>query len=236
MLLFLIRHGDPIYDPDSLTPLGKKQAEAVAKRLSLYGIDCVFTSTSNRAIETAIPLCEWLGIESVALDFCNESHGWRDFTIVRNGKRDWMSNDNECKALFVSDEIRKLDKEWYTHPAFADTGCKEGIEFINAKTDEFLGGLGYIHDREKNVFHCEKPNDERVALFAHGGFTMSFLSAVLDIPYPMVCTHFAVNHSAITVIKFENKETLLPKVLTLSNDSHLYREGLPTTDGNYLYF
>ena len=37
MLLFLIRHGDPIYDPDSLTPLGKKQAEAVAKRLALYG-------------------------------------------------------------------------------------------------------------------------------------------------------------------------------------------------------
>ena len=33
MLLFYIRHGDPVYDPDSLTPLGLKQAEAVAKRL-----------------------------------------------------------------------------------------------------------------------------------------------------------------------------------------------------------
>ena len=43
MLLFLIRHGDPIYEPDSLTPLGKKQAEALAKRLALYGIDRVFT-------------------------------------------------------------------------------------------------------------------------------------------------------------------------------------------------
>ena len=26
MLLFVVRHGDPIYDPDSLTPLGKLQA------------------------------------------------------------------------------------------------------------------------------------------------------------------------------------------------------------------
>lgn len=33
MLLFYIRHGDPIYIPDSLTDLGKRQAEAVARRL-----------------------------------------------------------------------------------------------------------------------------------------------------------------------------------------------------------
>ena len=235
MLLFLIRHGAPIYDPDSLTPLGKKQAEAVAKRLAVYGIDRVFTSTSNRAIETAIPTCEFFGLESVALDFCNENHGWRDFTIVRNGKRDWMLVDDECKELFVSNEVRKLDKEWYDHPGFASTNCKKGMEFINTKTDEFFADLGYIHDRENNVFHCEKPNNERVALFAHASFSMAFLSAVLDIPYPMVCTHFAANHTGITVIRFDNKETLIPKVLTLSNDAHLYREGLPTTDENYIH-
>ena len=39
MLFFYIRHGIPIYDPDSLTELGKKQADALAKRLSIYGID-----------------------------------------------------------------------------------------------------------------------------------------------------------------------------------------------------
>ena len=33
MLLFYIRHGDPIYNPDSLTPLGERQAEAVAQGL-----------------------------------------------------------------------------------------------------------------------------------------------------------------------------------------------------------
>ena len=34
MLLFFIRHGDPIYNPDSLTDLGKKQAEALVKRMA----------------------------------------------------------------------------------------------------------------------------------------------------------------------------------------------------------
>ena len=31
MLLFCVRHGDPIYDQDSLTPLGHRQAQAVSK-------------------------------------------------------------------------------------------------------------------------------------------------------------------------------------------------------------
>ena len=31
MLLFFIRHGDPNYFPDQLTPLGHRQAEAVAR-------------------------------------------------------------------------------------------------------------------------------------------------------------------------------------------------------------
>ena len=54
MLLFFLRHGDPIYDPDSLTELGRRQAEALGRRLAAYGLDRIFVSTSNRAVETAL--------------------------------------------------------------------------------------------------------------------------------------------------------------------------------------
>ena len=30
MILYYVRHGDPTYNPDELTPLGHRQAEAVA--------------------------------------------------------------------------------------------------------------------------------------------------------------------------------------------------------------
>ena len=33
MLLYIVRHGDPIYETDSLTERGKLQAEAVGKRM-----------------------------------------------------------------------------------------------------------------------------------------------------------------------------------------------------------
>ena len=39
MLLYIIRHGDPCYNPDSLTEKGKRQAEALARRLAVNGLD-----------------------------------------------------------------------------------------------------------------------------------------------------------------------------------------------------
>ena len=66
---------------------------------------------------------------------------------------------------------------------------------------------------------------------------MSFLSQILGIPYPMFATRFNMTHTGVTVINFEEEDGFaIPKVLTLSSDSHLYREGLPTKYNNELYF
>ena len=79
--------------------------------------------------------------------------------------------------------------------------------------------------------------DDRVALFAHQGFGLAFLSCVLDIPYPLMSTRFDMSHTGMTVIEFQQSEDFcLPRILSLANDSHLYREGLPTKYNNRLYF
>ena len=76
---------------------------------------------------------------------------------------------------------------------------------------------------------AENPNDRRIALFAHQGFGLAFLSSILDIPYPHFATHFDMQHSGMSVIYFDEKcPFTIPKLLQLSNDSHLYRQGLPT--------
>ena len=86
MLVFYIRHGDPIYDPDSLTPLGQRQAESVAKRLALFGIDEVYSSTSTRAMQTAQPLCELLHKKLNTLEFLHEDH-LESLHLKEEGKR-----------------------------------------------------------------------------------------------------------------------------------------------------
>lgn len=73
----------------------------------------------------------------------------------------------------------------------------------------------------------------RIAVFAHEGVGKIFLSTVLDVPYPLFCSRFELSHSSMSVIYFdEKKETVYPKLLQLSNDSHLYREGMPLRYNN----
>lgn len=239
MLLFFIRHGDPIYNPDKLTPLGRRQAEAIAKRLAQYGLDRIYCSTSNRAIETAVPTCELLKKEMELLDWCNESHAWENLAVDNeNGGMSWAFQQEKYANLFASDEVRRLDKEWYLHPEFKKTQFKEGIQRIQKETDEFLSSLGYEHKHECNAYNSIWENNEkRIALFAHQGFGLAFLSCVLDIPYPQFCTHFDMGHTGMTVIEFPKKiGAVIPKVLQLSNDSHLYKENLPLNYHNRIRF
>lgn len=238
MILFYIRHGDPIYNPDSLTPLGKRQAEAVAKRLALYGIDRIFSSTSNRAIQTAQPTSELMKKEIEQLDFCNESHAWDEFTYLNeNGDREWACFSPQMIQLFASREIRQMGEQWYDYPGFKDYKFKQGVERINRETDAFLLLLGYEHIREEGLYKAINPTNERIALFAHQGFGMSFLSSLLDIPYPQFSIHFDTGHTGMSVIEFRSMNGIvIPRALMVANDSHIYKEGLPTYYNNYLRF
>lgn len=237
MLFFYIRHGDPIYNPDMLTPLGHEQAKAVAKRFCLFGIDRVFASSSNRARQTAEPTCALLKKEMTVCDWANESLVWQEFTIVDDkGNRLWGFQDKKTIELFNSKEIREMGEKWYKHPALPES-YKSGTERVNREVDEFMLSLGYRHNREKGCYEVVSSNNERVALFAHQGFGLSFLSSLLDIPYPTFSTHFDMGHTGMTVINFEEKDGVVyPKVLQLSNDSHLYREGILTGYHNQIKF
>lgn len=238
MLLYYIRHGDPIYDPDSLTPLGHRQAEAVAKRLSLYGVDRIFASTSTRAIQTAQPTCEMLKKDMELLDFCSEAHAWREMgTENEKGQYTWVFAIDWIRQLFAGNEIRQYGNRWFDHPAIKHLNLEKGITRVQQESDALFASLGYEHDLEKNMYKITRPNDDRIAIFAHQGFGMAFLSCVLDIPYPEFCTHFDMGHTGMTVIEFANSgEYCIPKALMVANDSHLYREGLPTNYGNMIRF
>lgn len=237
MIFFYIRHGDPIYNPDSLTPLGERQAEAVAKRLALYGLDRIYSSTSERAKLTAKPTCEILKKEPELLDFAHENHAWRELAVVEGGSRKWMFHNEKFLKLFCEKSVSDLGFEWYEHPELKEYDLKKGIDRIYDEADKFFLSLGYEHERYTGKYKIVTPNNERVALFAHQGFGLAFLSCVLDIPYPMFSKHFDMCHSGMTVINFKERDGYaIPLVLSLSSDSHIYREGLPTNYNNSIRF
>ena len=228
MLLFYIRHGDAIYNPDSLSPLGERQAEALSKRLAKYGIDEIYASTSNRAQLTAKPLCELLKKDIKMLDFCNEQYVWDELTVSDGGQTDWFFNKTKFKKILASNSIVNSKYSWYENEELKEYSFGKSIERVDKELDKFILELGYEHDRERHLYKCVNPNDKRIALFAHQGFCVSFLSSLLDIPYPYIANHFDICNTGMTAIDFKDENGIaVPMVTTLSNDSHLYRDGLP---------
>ena len=241
MLFYYIRHGEPLGVPDhSLTPLGREQAKALAKRLCLFGIDRVFASPTLRTMQTAQPICDLLGKEITPCDWADEGIVWNEFTVPHpKYEHTWAFFDPKYLEIFSSPEVRALGERWYEHPELAGLNFKAGVERVNAAVDEFFLSLGFRHDRENARYEVvgEHLNRDRVALFAHQGFGMSFFSSMLDIPYPMFCTHFDFSHSSMSVINFEPRgKYVYPHVLQTANDSHLYREGILTGYHNSIKF
>ena len=172
--------------------------------------------------------------EPTLLEFAEEGLAWRrTATYNEDGVNTWAFYSGKHRELFTKPEVYELGHRWYEHPEL--TEFKDGIEAIYDDIDAFFLSLGYEHIRYTGRYKIVKPNHERVALFAHQGFGIAFMSCVLDIPYPTYCTRFDICHSGITTIHFQSEgEYAIPKVLVHSSDAHLYKEGLPTKY-NYAY-
>jgi probable phosphoglycerate mutase len=236
MLLFYIRHGDPIYKPDQLTPLGHRQAESVAKRLAMYGIDEIYSSTSIRAMQTAQPTCEYMKMELKTLDWMHETLASREMSLPIDEKsKTWCWAHPKYSKILASRQVRDMGDRWHEHPELAQFKLGDSCRRVGTELDRWLAGFGLDHDRELGLYKVNADiKDKRIALFAHEGVGKIFMSELLDIPFPYYAVHFDMKHSGMTVISFdEGRDGDLggyarARVLTLSNDSHLYRDGLPT--------
>lgn len=106
MTLLLVRHGESTGNADRLiqgwldvplTPLGRRQAAAVAARLASAGASALYSSPLRRARETAAAVASATGLAVVAVDGLREYHfgeaqGLRYEDAVARwgfGERDW---------------------------------------------------------------------------------------------------------------------------------------------------
>ncbi len=236
MLLYVIRHADPIYDPDSLTEKGKRQAEALGKRMAQHGLDKIYSSPMIRAQMTAQPTCELLGKTPEILDWLSEAHVGEYFGFndpERNGGWSWSFGINPTR--FKKKEAIALGDKWYEAYPFCETRAKEGYENMIKSSDEFMETLGY--KREDLKYKIINPPYERVAVFCHYGAGTTWLSHLLGINPIEFWGTFTINHTGVTIINFPNHKDgyTTPQVFALSDTSHIYAEGLPTQFTNGMY-
>lgn len=230
MLLYIVRHGDPVYSTDSLTPRGKLQAEAVGKRIYHSGINTIYSSPMGRAKETAEPACRLLGLPMNIEDWAHEIQDER-LTPFPDGVMKSITNVQNTYYRENGNIDLPYDKT-YDCTGIKDSHMAEAVARIEKDGNEFLERLGY--KEENGVYRILRKNEKKVALFCHSAFGRAWLSTLLHIPLHIMWASFAYTHTGVTVLEFANNDNgvTAPKCLCFSDVSHLYAEGLDLIHDN----
>ncbi len=222
MRLYIIRHADPDYENNTITPTGHQEAKALAGRLVREKIDLVFSSPMGRARDTMFYTARRLNKPFKILDWTQEL----GYLRVELG----MPYGN-CTGWDVHGEIIR-GKRLPTHTNWFQQFPFTGVEFLKTfkkvgrDSDEFIKKFGYL--REKGRYRIVRKNRKKIAVFCHGGFGLTWLSHLLEIPLPLMWAGFFLPPSSVTTILFDERtfRWAVPRCIGLGDVSHLYAAGL----------
>ncbi len=222
MRILFIRHGDPNYTDDCLTPLGHVQAKAAAERVKNEGISRIYSSSCGRAYETALYAAELLQLPIEQLDFMRElDWGWADEAA---GKR---AHPWECaKEILCAEGVDPMRTEaWREHRYFVNSDPL--IPLVDAAVDGFdaiLAQHGYV--RCGDVYRCVRPSDETIALYSHGGSSSAVVAHMLNMTFLQFCAICEPERTSITTLTMKtNADGLAVPLVEIMND-HRHIMGL----------
>lgn len=222
MRIIFIRHGEPDYEHDTLTETGFKQAQIVAQRLKDENIDEIWSSTNGRAVNSAKPTAELLGLPVKTVDFMRE---------VTWGSKTGEKLFEDGHPWDIADEMARLgmdlnSPDWCTNRFFKDNKVVGCVETVSMGIDEWLEEHGYKRNGLYYEHLIEEEYHRTVAFFCHGGSSSAAIAHIMNLPFPYVCALLHMEFTGITILRMDRKKgsCTLP-CMELANDGRHIKEG-----------
>jgi len=201
--LYLIRHGQSAgnaegrfggHGPTSLSELGLQQAERTANVLAKEGIDVIFTSDLQRAVQTAEPLAKLLNIPVHTSDAFRERHV------------------GVLEGLTFDESKQQYPKDYYAL-------VNRNINHVISGGESYRHLLKRITNKLHDVIRTHQ--HQRIAIFTHTGaicfITLHLLGAIhrntKQTPW-LVTSNCGIN-------RFELRGRRNVRVLALNDTRHL---------------
>ena len=221
MKLLIVRHADPDYSIDSLTPTGWEEAKLLADRLTKLDVKAFYVSPMGRAKDTASFTLQRLGREAQILDWLREFPA----RVTKPNKTepgiawDWLPQDWAQRPCFYDKE------QWTQAEEFSCGDVEELAHKVWDGLDQLLANHGYV--REGNYYRAVEPNEDTIVLVCHFGLESVLLSHLLGIS-PMILWHntCAAPTSVTTLTTEERREGIASfRMNAFGDTSHLYVAG-----------
>jgi len=229
MIFYLVRHGKPDYVTDTLLPEGVEQAKKCAVRMKISGVDKIYSSTMGRAMQTAAPTAEAVGLPVIPCDWARElDKACHTKFFYQDGKRGLISRVPTEYFHTRDYERLTIEEDFELVPGLNDSEIGERYKTVADGLDGMLRENGYSRNAD-GFYDVIEGNDKHIALFAHAGMGRVVISHLLHIPFRYLCTTMINNFTGITAFTFENNElkVVSPRMISYGDIGHLYTDGTP---------
>ena len=175
MRILLIRHAEPDYSVDSLTPKGRVEAELLSRRLIRYDICDFYVSPLGRARDTAEYTLQKLGRKAEVLPWLAEFRG-----RCVNPDTGWKGLPWDLPARLWSSLPGAHDvSTWTDAPLFEGSDVPQIWKETAEGADALLARYGFRKDGP--VWRSGMNSRNTIALFCHFGISMAFAGYLMDI-------------------------------------------------------
>ena len=224
MRLHIIRHGDPDYISDTLTPSGRHESECLRIWVARERPDRAYCSPLGRAHLTA------------------------DIALAGSGLtvevEPWIAELSDCLAdgiplawwnvhgHLIRNRNYLASRQWSDLPHLATTRAESETARVAVDSDAFLARHGMI--REGGIYRVGNTPWINLAVFCHGGIGLCWLAHLLEIPAPLLWSGFFMHTSSVTSVLFDERSPGIaaPRVIHFGDISHLSQSGVePSLSG-----
>ncbi len=209
--IYFVRHGDALpdqdevvlgdYDAQALSDLGRRQAQALARRMAHYKPTAIYSSPVGRAVQTARPTAEALGLE-ITLD--------ADLREVELGEvgPDIATDDPAEVSKLLRRRLREIANIAVGGGRWSAIPGSEPSAQLRARVQ---AAVARIHQRHSG---------ERVAVFSHGGAINAYFAELLGLDRDYF---FPAANTSVSVARVLGERRLL---MALNDISHLREAGV----------
>ncbi|MBO4532560.1 MAG: histidine phosphatase family protein [Treponema sp.] len=247
MRIIFIRHGDPDYKNDGLTPKGQREAALLAKRVAQWkDITQIYQSPLGRAQATAAPSLQALGREAITYDWLQEFH----------------NNKNKICWDLLPEEFFNNTK-YFDKDEWADSGLmkkgkvKQYYKTVCDGIDGILAQYGYTRNKQgfydvaapvpnRNwsdpvyKYHLqaikdEYPKETTLVFFCHLGVIFAMLAYLTGLSPMQLWQGFYIAPTSITILNSEERIAgqACFRVERLGDTNHLTNGGEPISSSGY---
>ncbi len=235
MRIVFVRHCEPDYTVDSLTPKGWREAKLLSHRVLNWNVDAFYESPLGRAHDTA----------KTCLDLRREHGKNCDVTVLPWLKEFYYQlkmpvtgEDVMCWDLMPSyfngnKDLHDKDR-WYDTDLMRSGNIRAEYEAVTSAFDELLKGYGYVR-RSDGTYEVTSHNDKTIVMFCHFGVTALLTGHMTGVAPTCLWQNFFMAPSSVTIIGSEEREegTASFRVQVFGDTAHLTSKNESVSSSGY---